>query len=164
MNWKNILHKGMSKKTREVFNQQVIEILSKENNLPAGIIYDRLSKRFRNQIIPRAIGGYLKRVPGVSYTDGKDATYTLNSFKKSIEKSSSFIQAVVDRILTDEWITTTELHQRSLDLTQTNKKTMGRPYKRTLGRNELVNRLIKRGIAETKKGERKNETLIRRKQ
>ena len=78
MNWKNILHKGMSKKTREAFNQQVIEILSKENNLPAGIIYDRLSKRFRNQIIPRAISGYLKRVPGVSYTDGRDAIYTLN--------------------------------------------------------------------------------------
>jgi len=68
----------MSKKSREAFNQQVIEILSKENNLPAGIIYDRLSKRFRNQIIPRAISGYLKRVPGVSYTAGRDAIYTLN--------------------------------------------------------------------------------------
>ena len=78
MSWENILHKGMSKKTREEFSKEVIEILSKENNLPAGIIYDRLSKRFRNQIIPRAIGGYIKRVPGVSYTAGKDAVYTLN--------------------------------------------------------------------------------------
>lgn len=68
----------MSKRSRESFNREVIEILSKENNLPAGIIYDRLSKRYRNQIIPRAIGGYLKRVPGVSYTAGRDAVYTLN--------------------------------------------------------------------------------------
>jgi len=78
MSWENILHKGMSKRSRESFNREVIEILSKENNLPAGIIYDRLSKRYRNQIIPRAIGGYLKRVPGVSYTAGRDAVYTLN--------------------------------------------------------------------------------------
>ena len=78
MSWKNTLHKGMSGKSRNAFNQEVIEILSKENNLPAGIIYDRLSKRFRNSIIPRAIGGYLKRVPGVSYTDGRNAIYTLN--------------------------------------------------------------------------------------
>tara|TARA_R100000231_G_scaffold14117_1_gene15446 strand:- start:6028 stop:6267 length:240 start_codon:yes stop_codon:yes gene_type:complete len=78
MNWKNILHKGMSKKTREVFNKQVIEILSKENNLPAGIIYDRLSKRFRNQIIPSAIGGYIKRIPGISYTGGRGGIFTLD--------------------------------------------------------------------------------------
>lgn len=110
------------------------------------------------------VASYLKKIPEVEYS-GKPGSgaghYTL---KKSIEKSSSFIQAVVDRILTDEWITTTELHQRSLDLTQTNKKTEGRPYKRTLGKGQLVNRLISRGIAETKAGNKKNETLIRRKQ
>ena len=153
----------MSKKTREAFNQQVIEILSKENNLPAGIIYDRLSKRFRNQIIPRAIGGYLKRVPGVSYTDGRDAIYTLNSFKKSIQKArkgSAFLHAVARELLTDEWITTEKLHELSLDL----KTGEGRPYRNTMGKSQLTNSLIKYGLAETTGGSTAKENLIRRKQ
>ena len=78
MNWKNIL-KAMSKNTREAFNREVIDILSEENNLPASIIYDRLSKRFRNSIIRSATSGYVKRVPGVSYTGGKAGIFSLDT-------------------------------------------------------------------------------------
>ena len=72
--------------------------------------------------------------------------------------SSSFVNAVVDKLLTDEWISTEELFERSLKLRQAN----GRPYRNALSRRDLAITLIRLGLAETKG--KKNNKFIRKKQ
>lgn len=79
-------------------------------------------------------------------------------WEQIIKAGSSFVNAVVNEILTDEWISTEELFERSLDLRQAN----GKPYRNALGRRTLAITLIRQGFAETKG--KKNNKFIRRKQ
>jgi len=71
---------------------------------------------------------------------------------------SPYLQAAAN-LLTDEWMDVDTFYDRTLDLKQSNN----RPYKDTLGKSSLVNKLLKLGLVET---ERKGKGLhfIRRKQ
>jgi len=164
MNWKDTLQKKLGKKNQQEFNEIVLDLLEKKGPLPAGVIYDSLPKKFRRNMNPVSTGMFVKRIPGVSFGGkvgvGGTGEYSLEKTISKGRKGSAFLHAVVREILTDEWISTEELHARSLDL----KTGRVRPYSNRLGKSQLINSLLKRGLAESTGGKTPKKNLIRRKQ
>ena len=78
---------------------------------------------------------------------------------KEYAKGGKFLEAVAE-LLTDEWVPTSEIHEKSLNLKTKEKKP--RPYKNTLAMASLTLKLKRNGYGETKK--EKGKTFIRRKQ
>ena len=143
-----------------IFNQEVIDILSNRNHLSAAEIYDNLSRRFKNMTNPSRVTHYARRIPGVSYnkTGGKLGIFSLNEpIQKA--KGGKFLEAVAE-LLTDEWVPTSEIHEKSLNFKTKEKNP--RPYKNTLAMASLTLKLKRNGYGETKK--EKGKTFIRRKQ
>jgi len=160
MKWENIIKRKMADTNITIFNQEVIDILSNRNHLSAAEIYDNLSRRFKNMTNPSRVTHYARRIPGVSYnkTGGKLGIFSLNEpIQKA--KGGKFLEAVAE-LLTDEWVPTSEIHEKSLNLKTKEKNP--RPYKNTLAMASLTLKLKRNGYGETKK--EKGKTFIRRKQ
>lgn len=149
----------MSESNVAVFNREVINALNNRNNLTAPEIYDNLPRRFQNMMNANRVTHYVKRIPGISYHKGRGlGVFSLEApIKKA--KGGKFLEAVAE-LLTDEWVPTSEIHSKSLDLKTSEKNP--RPYKNTLAQASLVLKLRRNGYGETKK--EKGKTFIRRKQ
>ena len=122
MKWENIIKRKMADTNITIFNQEVIDILSNRNHLSAAEIYDNLSRRFKNMTNPSRVTHYARRIPGVSYnkTGGKLGIFSLNEpIQKA--KGGKFLEAVAE-LLTDEWVPTSEIHEKSLNLKTKEKK------------------------------------------
>ncbi len=163
MNWKDALQKKLSQGYINDFNEVALRLLNERGRITAGVVYDNLPKKLRRIMNPTRVAMYLKRVPGVVYTGkpGKGrGDYILEKSIQKARRGSAFLNAVAERLLTDEWMPVEELHSLSLDLRQKN----GRRYRDRLGQSQLTNSLIKYGMAETTGGKTSSKNLIRRKQ
>ena len=163
MNWKDALQKKLSQGYINDFNEVALRLLNERGRITAGVVYDNLPKKLRRIMNPTRVAMYLKRVPGVVYTGkpGKGGgDYILEKSIQKARRGSAFLNAVAERLLTDEWMPVEELHSLSLDLRQKN----GRRYRDRLGQSQLTNSLIKCGMAETTGGKTSSKNLIRRKQ
>jgi len=163
MNWKDTLQKKLGQSYIDDFNEIALRLLNERGTITADTVFDNLPKKLKRIMNITRVTTYLKRVPGVVY-NGKPGraggTYTL---EKSIQKAKTggpYLAAVVN-LLTDEWEPTITFYDKARDLKQPN----GRPYRNTLGRGSLINKLVKYGYAETKEtNSNGTQNLIRRKQ
>ena len=122
MKWENIIKRKMADTNITIFNQEVIDILSNRNHLSAAEIYDNLSRRFKNMTNPSRVTHYARRIPGVSYnkTGGKLGIFSLNEpIQKA--KGGKFLEAVAE-LLTDEWVPTSEIHEKKFKFKNKGKK------------------------------------------
>lgn len=159
MNWENIIKRKMSESNVAIFNQEVINALNNRNNLTAPEIYDNLPRRFQNMMNANRVTHYVKRIPGISYHKGRGlGVFSLDATIKKA-KGGKFLEAVAE-LLTDEWVPTSEIHAKSLDL-KTKDKTPRR-FKNILPKASLTLKLKRNGYGETKK--ERGKTFIRRKQ
>jgi len=162
MNWKDTLQKKISQHYIDDFNEVALRLINERGKITAGEVFDNLPKKLHRIMNPTRVAMYLKRVPGVVYLGkpGKGAgEYTLETDIQKGKTGGAYLEAVA-KLLTDEWVPTSLFYDMALDLKQHN----GRPYKNTLGRRALMNKLAKHGYSEIMEVDGGSKNLIRRKQ
>jgi len=162
MNWKDTLQKKISQAFIDDFNEVALRLINERGKITAGEVFDNLPKKLHRIMNPTRVAMYLKRVPGVVYLGkpGKGGgEYVLETDIQKAKTGGAYLEAVA-KLLTDEWVPTSLFYDMALDLKQHN----GRPYKNTLGRRALMNKLAKHGYSEIMEVGGGQQNLIRRKQ